>query len=643
MNQIPDLTTLDPCTLSLLPIGCAIFEPDGTCSYLNPAGERLLGEQATTFAEIRFYRSHLLPTHATPHPLRPISLAEVIQKSYPTDRLPFHQALQGITSQAEDWVILRSEQDIFLSIQASPLWNEARACYQAIATFQEITPQITTQVTLQAEVYKYRRLADNMPGSFQYTMAPGELGKLTYVSPNFYESYSIEADWLMADPANLWTIVAPETVEAMYNELMQSYQALTPWIHQGIFVTPRGKQWFQGYAMPEKFPNGNVVWHGFIIDITSQKQVELAYQTSESQLQCLAQTFMSASFCYFATLEGSYGFREMDAQIAQIYEVDRQVFLDDPDYIYTVAHPSDAEALQQLVEKTRANPQSLDMEYRIVTPVGQVKWTRVIAHHVLQPCGNSLWNGVILDVTDRKQVEQILRDYNANLDREVQERTTALKLEIQERKQAEARSRKAELALRCANAELERLASLDGLTQIANRRRFDEGLQQIWNMMLREGRSIAVILCDVDYFKRYNDTYGHPAGDSCLIQVAQTLQATVQRSGDLVARYGGEEFAIILHDTNLTGALQVAEKVQTAIANLALPHQASEVSDQVTLSLGVATIVPNSRNLPKHLLKMADQALYQAKQQGRNRIICHSPLAEVVPLPQPQPVFPQAR
>jgi diguanylate cyclase (GGDEF)-like protein len=177
-----------------------------------------------------------------------------------------------------------------------------------------------------------------------------------------------------------------------------------------------------------------------------------------------------------------------------------------------------------------------------------------------------------------------------------------------------------EFILRQTNAELACLASLDGLTQIANRRHFDGYFQDHWKMMMRQQQSLALILCDVDYFKQYNDTYGHPAGDTCLQAVAQTLQKTVQRSGDLVARYGGEEFAILLSNTNEKGARKVAQKIQAAIAQLALPHQASTVSQHITLSLGIATMVPYLTVMPENLLSNADQALYRAKQNGRNQV-----------------------
>ncbi|EAW36973.1 diguanylate cyclase domain-containing protein [Lyngbya sp. PCC 8106] len=172
--------------------------------------------------------------------------------------------------------------------------------------------------------------------------------------------------------------------------------------------------------------------------------------------------------------------------------------------------------------------------------------------------------------------------------------------------------------LQRANQELELLANLDGLTQIANRRHFDYHLQQEWQRMQRLQLPLSLILCDVDYFKRYNDCYGHLAGDDCLIQVAQTLYQSMQRAADIVARYGGEEFAIILPYTDTPGAIAVAERIRTCILELQIPHADSQISPIVTISLGVSSLIPTSSCSPQCLIQLADEALYQAKQSGRN-------------------------
>jgi diguanylate cyclase (GGDEF)-like protein len=170
--------------------------------------------------------------------------------------------------------------------------------------------------------------------------------------------------------------------------------------------------------------------------------------------------------------------------------------------------------------------------------------------------------------------------------------------------------------------ELENLANLDGLTQVANRRRFDQILQQEWLRLRREKLPISLILADIDYFKLYNDTYGHLAGDDCLKQIAQTINQTLKRPADLVARYGGEEFVVILPNTSLPGALQVAEKIREAIYNLQLSHEKSPEKSVVTLSLGVSSLIPLVDEKPQILIKRADQALYKAKNKGRNIVCC---------------------
>lgn len=190
---------------------------------------------------------------------------------------------------------------------------------------------------------------------------------------------------------------------------------------------------------------------------------------------------------------------------------------------------------------------------------------------------------------------------------------------ILSQKQTEKELRKLYEELHCATQKLEKLVNIDGLTKIANRRCFDDRLEQEWFRLCREMQPISLLLFDVDYFKRYNDSYGHQIGDECLVKLAQATQQVVCRSADLVARYGGEEFVIILPNTDSQGALAVAEKLHSTIQGLGIPHQASEVSKIVTISLGLATLVPSLDKSPKSLINQADQALYNAKQQGRNQ------------------------
>jgi len=173
---------------------------------------------------------------------------------------------------------------------------------------------------------------------------------------------------------------------------------------------------------------------------------------------------------------------------------------------------------------------------------------------------------------------------------------------------------------------LRSLATLDGLTGIHNRRKLDEFLEQEWWRCIRGGSGpLSLIMLDIDYFKNYNDHYGHLEGDRCLRLVAKSLQDSLERTTDFVARYGGEEFCCVMPVTAQSGAIHMAEKIKASIADQAIPHAKSTVSPILTVSMGIATIFPSSSLVPTDLIMVADCQLYQAKQEGRNRFCSVGP------------------
>ena len=195
---------------------------------------------------------------------------------------------------------------------------------------------------------------------------------------------------------------------------------------------------------------------------------------------------------------------------------------------------------------------------------------------------------------------------NVRLEERVAERTAELGLANQ--------------SLTDLNHRLRELSNSDGLLEIANRRHFDARLEEEWRRAQRQGQSLSLLMIDVDHFKRYNDSYGHQAGDRCLQAVARAAQSALRRPGDLLARYGGEELVVILPNTELAGAILVAQAIQRALADLHIPHADSPVADQVTVSIGVATMLPNPQLESAQLLAAADHGLYSAKESGRNRV-----------------------
>lgn len=217
------------------------------------------------------------------------------------------------------------------------------------------------------------------------------------------------------------------------------------------------------------------------------------------------------------------------------------------------------------------------------------------------------------------QQTTLLQRFNADLEAQVAARTDRLDQTNQQLQQEIEVRRQTELALQDANQALQRLTLVDGLTGIANRRHFDQYLEQEWRRSVRDRQPLSLILIDVDYFKLYNDHYGHQVGDDCLRQIAQAIAIPLRRATDLPARYGGEEFAVILPNTDNAGAVYLAETLCQAVKAQHIAHEKSAVGPWVTISLGVATCLTSANLNPIDLISAADGLLYQAKQQGRDR------------------------
>jgi len=231
------------------------------------------------------------------------------------------------------------------------------------------------------------------------------------------------------------------------------------------------------------------------------------------------------------------------------------------------------------------SPVPIELSTRLIKKNGEIKGTV----------------NIIRDITERKIVEAQIKKAYDELEERVQERTAELQI---------------------ANQELLRLSEIDGLTRIANRRRFDKCLLQEWKRLSREqNKDLSLLMCDVDFFKSYNDKYGHLAGDDCLKDIAQSIDMKTQRPADLVARYGGEEFTAILPNTDAKGALYVAECMRKDVEAMKIPHADSGISSFVTISVGIACMTPSYEMEPSTIVKSADDALYEAKSQGRNRSV----------------------
>ena len=244
-------------------------------------------------------------------------------------------------------------------------------------------------------------------------------------------------------------------------------------------------------------------------------------------------------------------------------------------------HPDDREYVVNYCVSQSKSGADHEADYRALTKDGGYVWIRDVVHVVRNSEGEvEALIGFMFDISERKKTEEKL-------------------LTLQK--------------------ELEELSFNDGLTGISNRRKFDMVMETEWNNARRTRQSLSVMLIDIDFFKQYNDYYGHLQGDDCIRLVAQLLNSAVARPRDLVARFGGEEFVLVLPETDNASVLQIANKCQNLIRSQQIQHEKSSVSNLVTVSIGVSTIVPEDNKLDK-FIKSVDRLLYKAKKNGRNRI-----------------------
>ena len=323
------------------------------------------------------------------------------------------------------------------------------------------------------------------------------------------------------------------------------------------------------------------------LELDERKLMVETLHDNEQQLYALVTCVPGAVYRF--RIDSDWTLEFMSDEISTITGYPASTFMFNSVRSYrSIIHPDDREQVENKIRKGINKIEPFTVEYRIVDANDRLHWCSEKGRAVFSADGEPLWlDGTIFDITGRRVAEnELLR----------------------------------------ANEELVRIASIDSLTHIANRRHFTETLEVEWKRMTREQRMLSLILCDIDFFKLYNDNHGHQEGDKCLVAVAKALGSVINRPGDLVARFGGEEFIAILPDTDSRGANYIAERMQSELLKLKIVHEHSTASQYVTLSLGVASTIPNPYCTVDDLIKAADDALYEAKNKGRNQICVNTSL-----------------
>jgi diguanylate cyclase (GGDEF)-like protein/PAS domain S-box-containing protein len=566
--------------LDLLPLGIAIYQQDGSAVFFNRVAQETIG----------------IPTDAqsndAPHP----SLAACpmfqagTERLYPAEALPMSRALRGESCTVDDLEIRRAGRSVLLEVRAVPLCNDQGEVLGCVTVLQDITLRrqaarsLSTQnQALRSEIaqktnalrrceLETQALLNAIPDLIFRVSSEGIY--LSYLKTN----HLIDLVQPEVDPVGLHMsqLLPPEVAQLKLQHLEQAFATQQIQVYEQQF-------WFGDRLQHEEVrivPYSETEALTMIRDVTDCKSTEDALRQSEARFR--AAFDHSAVGSSITTVGGQIlavnpaccdllGYTESELRSLTFQAVSHPEDL-----------PTDLAMVQQLLNGEK---NSFQIEKRYIRKDGEIIWALL---------------SVSL-VRDVRQAPLYLLAQMQNITRQ---------------KQAE------KLLIR-VNQELEALVNIDGLTQIANRRRFDQHLKQEWNRLLREQQFLSLILFDVDEFKRYNDCYGHQEGDDCLRKLAQAAKRIVQRPADLVARYGGEEFGVILPNTDMAGGWAIAEKIRLSIQALDIRHECSRVANVVTVSVGVTSQIPTSSQTIDVLMAQADQALYNAKRRGCNRTVVY--------------------
>ncbi|AVP56493.1 diguanylate cyclase domain-containing protein [Pulveribacter suum] len=421
------------------------------------------------------------------------------------------------------------------------------------------------------------RLAAQVPGTlYQYQLEPDGSSHFPYASAGVQDIYGFSPDELRANGTLAFERIHPQDAAQVSQSIDASARTLQPWHDEYRVVLPgRGERWLSGYARPQRLASGALLWHGYLRDVTDAKQQALQLQETERLLKHLMNE-MPVGLCmvdeqgriYFRNRRFLDYFGYTEEQAPTMREWWRCAY---PDAQYRTQV---ALTWSQARAQARAGGDIPVHEYRTTAADG-VERTMAIGGLVF----GSHFLATFVDRTEQQVQSELLR----------------------------------------------KLAYMDSLTGVANRRHFDQTLQTEWRRCQRSRQPLALIMVDIDHFKQFNDLYGHQAGDDCMRAVAGALRAALARPYDLVARYGGEEFVCLLPECDLAGARAKGQALCEAVRALAITHGGSAVAGVVTISAGVASQVPGEDGTPEALLAHADTHLYRAKAAGRNRVDAGAP------------------
>jgi PAS domain S-box-containing protein len=419
--------------LEALPVGVAVMDCDGTVIYVNQMAKQMIG-----------ITNPLGTTPANRTSLYQLYVAGTNQP-YPTDRLPSVRALRGEIVTIDDMEIHRDGEIISLEMRTIPVFDPQGQISFVLTAFHDITQRKQSEKALQQSEQRFATLAKIAPvGIFRNDLE----GNCLYGNDRGFEMLGLSADSSMR--IGWASVLHPDDRDRVLEEWSQFLQGKRSFASEYRFLLPNGTlRWVYGQALPERDQDGNTSGYvATITDITAQKQVEEALRQSEAKFRRLAENVPGVIYRYVLHPDGSHEFTYASPGMIDLYGYPPEAIIQNPQLAWERTHPDDVESLNSTIQISAETMQSWQWEGRTIPSVGRQRWIRGSSRPERQPNGDIVWDGLLIDITDRKQAEQVLAEYNSTLEQQVYERTIALQQEIKERERIEAELREQQAFLR---------------------------------------------------------------------------------------------------------------------------------------------------------------------------------------------------
>ena len=435
-------------------------------------------------------------------------------------------------------------------------------------------------------------------------------GSITSVSTNVDKILGYTVEEILDSRFSFISVILPSDIERVVDSVMYNIDTHIDRFELSYRVKTKSGDiiWLYDFSLVLRDESDNFVGlRSYLYDESARKHAEESLKIAQEQLEKtayeLTENIPVGTYTMVQPADGGMAqFAFLSSRFLTLTGLTREEAQSDPLKGFSCVHPDDFDDWVALNVKTFEQKLPFYGETRVIVD-GEVRWITAESLPRMLTDGSTVWEGVLTDITERKNVELRLQEANK-----------ALHYEISDRKRIEEE-------LRIKTDLLKNLSIRDPLTGIFNRRHYDECAHREWERLGRNPSPISVIMIDIDFFKLFNDNYGHAAGDECIKRIAQAIELCCSRELDVVARFGGEEFICLLPNTDQHGSFLIANRIKASVCNLSIPHEFSKVSSVVTISIGVATHDDYSpKQSMEDLQQRADQALYFAKANGRDRV-----------------------